>query len=303
MRRSVTVGRRRRELKSPNTVLRRKFALVRIIPPKLGFVIGGAQKAGTATLDAIFRTHPQLQMADIKETHFFDDESLHWDPPDYCWLDECFAAPDNRMRGEATPITLFWRPAIRRLHAYNPSIKIILLLRNPVERAFSNWQHEYAAGRETLLFKEAIREKGRVRLAGKGETDPLRRYFSYIERGFYACQLGYLMQYFPSSNIHCELLEEFSSDQPAALRRMSAFLGIEPFPESTGGKHIHRARNIAYPSQLEPEDRDYLAGVFRADVADLEALLRRSLSAWTIHAATRVNSAPTPQHTVRQPDR
>ena len=50
--------------------------------PKLAFVIAGAQKSGTTTLDAIFRRHPQIQMASVKETHFFDDEERNWKSPD-----------------------------------------------------------------------------------------------------------------------------------------------------------------------------------------------------------------------------
>src|SRR5579872_1958564 len=99
---------------------------------KLNFVIGGAQKCGTTTLYHIFLCHPQIQMATLKETHFFDDESRDWQNPDYSELDSYFSTDDNRLRGEATPITLYWRPAIRRLRDYNPNLKFIFLLRDPV---------------------------------------------------------------------------------------------------------------------------------------------------------------------------
>jgi hypothetical protein len=251
-----------------------------MVQRKLEFVIGGAQKGGTSTLDSIFRMHPQIQMATVKETHFFDDESHNWEAPDYKKLDACFPTNDGRLRGEATPITLYWRPAIRRLHKYNPNIKFILLLRNPIERAFSHWQHEYARGRETLLFKDAIREKGRSRLDAVSETHPLCRYFTYIERGLYARQLSYLMQYFPAHNIHCEISEELFRNQSAVLQRMSTFLGIDPFPEGISDVHKHAARKIFYPSQLEPRDKAYLSTLFSGDVAEVEALLGRSIPHW-----------------------
>src|SRR5664279_605597 len=100
----------------------------------LSFVIGGVMKGGTCTLDAIFRIHPQIQMASLKETHFFDDDKHDWANPDYRVLDAFYPVDDDRLRGEATPITAYWPPAVRRLHAYNPDIKIILLLRDPVTR-------------------------------------------------------------------------------------------------------------------------------------------------------------------------
>ena len=81
----------------------------------LAFVIGGAQKSGTSTLDALLRLHPALQMARKKETHFFDDETLDWNAPDTALLDAFYDPQDGRMRGESTPITLYWRPAQHRL--------------------------------------------------------------------------------------------------------------------------------------------------------------------------------------------
>jgi Sulfotransferase domain len=248
--------------------------------PKLQFVIGGAQKAGTTTLDAIFRMHPKIQMAATKETHFFDDETLDWQNPPYDKLDAYFSGETEKVCGEATPITLFWRPAIQRLHRYNPDTKFVLLLRNPVERAFSQWRHEYAGGRETLPFNEAIREVGRSRLATSGENDPERRVFSYVERGFYAKQLRYLMQYFPVQNIHCEISEDLFHDQAPVLQRLSVFLGIEDFSKKLPKVHAYAGREIAYPSEIQHDDRTYLSGLFRGDIAALEAILGRTIPQW-----------------------
>lgn len=246
---------------------------------KLDFVIAGAQKSGTTTLDAIFRQHPKLQMASLKETHFFDDESLNWEFPDYCRLDAFYNALDERPRGEATPITLYWRPAIRRLHAYNPDIRLICLLRNPVERTFSNWRKEYASGLEALLFRDAIRE-GRERVRLEAETEGLHRFFSYVERSFYGQQLSYMLKFFPRRQIHLEISEEFFGARTAGLARLSNFLGIDPFPEDIPPLHENPGRALAYPSTLTPEDAAYLAGLFCNDVRQVEALLGRSISSW-----------------------
>src|SRR5262249_47450812 len=152
----------------------------------------------------ILRQHPQIQMAAVKETHFFDDEQRDWESPDYSGLHAHFLAGDNRLRGEATPITMYWRPAVRRLHRYSSEIRIILILRDPVTRAFSNWRQERAEGRETLPFSEAIRS-GRARLFDQGTAEGLHRYYSYVERGWYGEQLKYLFAHFPKHQIHCEI--------------------------------------------------------------------------------------------------
>jgi hypothetical protein len=245
---------------------------------KLDFVIAGAQKAGTCTLDAILRKHPQIQMASCKETHFFDDESHPWHAPDYEKLDAYFAAADGRLRGEATPVTLYWRPAIRRLRAYNPDVKLILLLRNPVERTFSQWRMEYSLGRETMLFGDAIRQ-GRGRVHRQAEVEGLHRYFSYVERSFYGRQLAYLLDHFPQGQIHCEISEEFFRDQTGTLQRLSTFLGIQPIP---AGPPVHEnpARTFAYPSKLTAADSAHLSVRFSEDIAAVEKYLGRSIPEW-----------------------
>lgn len=246
---------------------------------RLAFVIGGAQKSGTTTLDALLRLHPGLQMARKKETHFFDDETLDWEAPDYGRLDAFYDSPDGRMRGESTPITLYWRPAQPRLLRYNPDIKIVLMLRDPVTRAFAQWKKSYAEGRETLGFADAIRAfPGRVR--AMAEVEDLERHFSYVERGFYARQLAHLLGQMPRSNVHIEIFEEFVNRRAAALSRIAAFLGIAPFPADLPMLHRHPAIARDYPSELRTEDAAHLSALYREDTAALEALLERAIPAW-----------------------
>lgn len=243
------------------------------------FVIGGAQKSGTCTLDRLMRRHPGVQMASIKETHFFDDETRDWRSPNYALLESQFASADHRIRGEATPVTLYWRPALRRLADYNPEVKLVFLLRDPVERAFSHWRHEWAGGRETLAFAEAIRG-GRKRVRDEAETEGLHRVFSYVERGLYGEQLAYVLDRFPARNVHCEIFEDFIADQSSALARIAGFLGVAPFPRHVPNIHANRGTDLSYPSRLMPEDRAYLANLFADDTAKFEALIGRSLAQW-----------------------
>jgi hypothetical protein len=244
---------------------------------KLAFVIAGTQKGGTVTLDGLFRLHPQIQMAIDKETHFFDDEQRDWSAPDYAALESLYRFEDNRLRGEATPITMYWRPAVQRLHAYNCDIKLILLLRDPVTRAFSNWRKEYSIQKESVLFRDAIREgRARVRAAPLG----LHRVFSYVERGHYGEQLEFLLQFFPRESIHCEISEEFFADQAPALRRMADFLGIDAFPEGLPALHLNPGRIFPYPSTLTSDDVVHLRGLYRADIEAVEAFVGRRIEAW-----------------------
>lgn len=249
------------------------------MPRKLDFAIAGAQKGGTSTLDTFFRRHPQIQMARGKETHVFDDETADWANPDYTRLDAYFPADDGRLRGEATPITLYWRPAIRRLRDYNPDIKLILLLRDPVARAFSNWRQEFGAGRETLPFARAIRE-GRERVRREAEVEGLHRYYSYIDRSRYGGQLAYLSAHFPRAQIHCEISEAFFAAPAPTLRRLANFLEIDPFPDALSRVHRNPALPAIYPSALTEADAAYLTALFRDDVAAVEVFLGRRVAEW-----------------------
>src|SRR6185503_6418815 len=114
---------------------------------RVDFFVAGVQKGGTTALDAMLRRHPAIQMArlngkDVKEVHFFDDESIDWSAPDYGKLHRHYDWSESRVRGEATPIYLYWPNALKRLLAYNPNVKLIILLRHPIHRAFSQWQME-----------------------------------------------------------------------------------------------------------------------------------------------------------------
>jgi Sulfotransferase family len=243
------------------------------------FVLGGAQKSGTTTLFAILKRHPQLDIAKGKETHFFDDETRDWDTDDYSKLESYFDPPDARLRGEATPVTVYWRPAVRRLARYNPEVKILQILRDPVTRAFAQWKKTWSEGRETLAFAEAIRAYPE-RVRALAETEGLERHFSYVERGLYGRQLAYLMEHFPKENLHCEIFEEFLADRDAALGRIAGFLGIAPFPAHIPDIRRHVSREVEYPSALTPDDVAHLDTIFRDDVAALETFLGRPVPSW-----------------------
>jgi len=161
--------------------------------------------------------------------HFFDDETIDWVVPNYERLHAAYSGKINyRSWGDATPICTFWPPCLRRIHDYNPDIRLIVSLRDPVERAFSHWRMELARAQESLSFSEAIRA-GRRRLAGLSHLHPDFRVFSYVERGNYVEQLDRLFALFPAKNVlllrQCDLL----IDQKATPDRICAFLNVAPF--------------------------------------------------------------------------
>jgi hypothetical protein len=151
---------------------------------KVSIFLAGVQRAGTTTLFEHLKSHPELLAPHRKETHFFDDERVSWPRPDYRALDQFYdpSAVVTRHAFDATPITIFWEPAIPRILEYNPSARFIVLFRDPIERAWSNWRFGIAQGHDDVSFDVAIRE-GRRRLQDLPKEYPKRRYYSYVERG------------------------------------------------------------------------------------------------------------------------
>lgn len=235
---------------------------------RLSFAIAGAQKCGTTTLDAWLREHARVAMGRVKESHFFDREAgIDWHNPDYTPLHAAYEA-DGRLRGDATPITLFWPTAQKRMFDYNPDMKLIVLLRDPVERAFSQWRMSRRNGWEALSFSEAIRE-GRQRLIEDGPTSMAARRFSYVERGFYARQLRGLADLFGWERILVLEQAALATEADLLLRRVTDFLGIAPM-SAPRGQSLNAAPDDG--ETLAAADRAWLKDIYRADLDDLAGL-------------------------------
>lgn len=239
---------------------------------RLGFLVAGVQKAGTSALHAYLSEVPDLQLPAAKELHFFDDEAgVDWSAPDYAPLHAPFAG-DGRLRGEATPITLYWPGALERVHAYNPAIRLVLLFRDPVARAFSHWRMEWARGKEALPFAQAIRE-GRARMAAGLPTPGFDRTASYVERGFYGRQVARAIRLFGRDRLLCLPHAELACDPDGIAARICRFLDVPAPAGPLRPRQVRAAPAVAYPSLLEAEDRALLNACFAAELARFAALV------------------------------
>jgi hypothetical protein len=241
--------------------------------PRLGFLVAGVQKAGTSALHAYLGDVPDLQMPAVKEAHFFDDEDgVDWRSPDPSALHALFA-DDGRLRGEATPITLYWPNALERVRAYNPAMKLVLLFRDPVERAWSHWRMEWAKRKESLPFADAIRD-GRARMAGSAPCPGFHRVFSYVERGFYGRQLARAQALFPDGQILCLPHRLLDREPEEAVRRVCAFLEVPPPAVPLRPRRVRVAADVAYPSHLDAADAAHLREAFAAETRRFLGLAR-----------------------------
>lgn len=238
---------------------------------RLGFLIAGVQKSGTSALHDYLSEVPDLQLPPGKELHFFDNEDLNWGAPDYGALHAAFT-DDGRLRGEATPITLYWPGALERVQAYRPDMKLILLFRDPVTRAFSHWQMEWARRAETLPFAAAIRE-GRARMAQASPVPGFHRVWSYVERGFYGRQLARAQRLFGRDRVLCLPHEALAQDPDGTVTCICRFLGVSPPAAPLRTRRIREAPPVAYPSTLDAEDVRLLRGAFLAETRRFASLV------------------------------
>ena len=201
------------------------------------FLVIGAPKAGTTALHAALARHPGLFMSPVKEPKFFLSDGPPptkggpgdaltyrehiWRRADYEALFD--AAPPGALRGESTPLYLYDRAALRRIRATLPDARLIAVVRDPVERAHSNWTHLWSAGLEPVGdFVRACGEEGRRIAAGWAS------FWHYTGLGRYGEQLQYLFTLFPREQVLVLRYRRLVDEPAQTLDQICAFLSVEP---------------------------------------------------------------------------
>jgi hypothetical protein len=202
--------------------------------------------------------------------------------------------------GEASPIYLFDPRAPARVHRFDPSMKLIAVLRDPVDRAYSHYHMQLRWGYETLSFEEALdleearldAELERLRDDPNDYSDLINR-ISYVARGRYAEQLERWLALFAREQLLILTSDELFADPDGTMSRVTRFLEIpdhraRSYPRLGGGGGVGD-----YPP-MDPATRQRLARVFEPHNRRLEELLGRKLD-WTRPAAAPSGLAPTPR--------
>ena len=188
------------------------------------FIVAGSQRTGTTYLQNLLVQHPEIYLPEKKELHYFSDQYYKFQKIDTELYSSFFSnCKGQKAIGEITPCYMFheWIPEL--LHKHLGNIKLIFLLRNPIERAYSHYWHEVSKKREWLTFEEAIKtEKKRT-----SKDYWSKRNKSYVERGFYGRQLSNVLQYFPKENMLILFSEDFYKNTKKVLKEICCFLEID----------------------------------------------------------------------------
>lgn len=247
------------------------------------FIIVGGQRCGTNSLYEYICRHPTVaRVLFNREVHFFDlnfHRGLNWYRGHFPTRMRArvvrLRSSSSLITGESSPYYLFHPLAPERIAKTLPETKLLVLLRNPVDRAYSHYHHERAQGTETLPFEEAI-EREPERLGREVERlirDPAYRShnhqrFSYLARGDYAAQLQNVFTWFPRERVLVLISEQLFADPADAHARVLRFLGLPHFPLADYAKH-----NPGRYDDLDPRLRARLVEHFREPNERLYRLL------------------------------
>jgi hypothetical protein len=264
---------------------------IRVLPD---FLIIGAKRGGTTSMSDALTQHPDVlplfpKPQNIKGVHFFDsnyERGVRWYRSHFAtrarrWMHE-WRTGRRPLSGDASPYYLFHPRAAERARDVVPQAKIIVLLRNPIDRAYSHYRERLLHNVEPLSFRDAVDREG-ARLAGEEERlleDPSYKswqheHHSYVAQSLYLPALRRWMDAFPRERFLILLSEDVYEDPEAAFRRTLEFLDLRPFPDVRFPK-----LNYNPGAPLEADVRARLEDVVAEHNRELARFLDLDLARW-----------------------
>jgi hypothetical protein len=244
------------------------------------FLIAGAPRAGTTFLYKMLDQHPDVYLAKPlnPEPKFFliDDEfqkGLGY------YSEKYFSAADARAAVGEKSTNYLEAPCVPgRIRQLLPGVKLLFTLRNPIERAYSNYLWSKQNRLESLSFDEAV-EKEAVREAQYSPSHRYSRPFSYVSRGMYAAHLRPYLAAFPTEQIKVIFLEDLEDRPQAEIDAICRYLGVQRHSSSDLHRRVNSAREG--DEQIEGSTRARLQEIYREPNRELADLLKRDLSHWS----------------------
>lgn len=244
----------------------------RVLPD---FMIIGAPRSGTTTVFELLADHPQVLPSFRKEVHFFDYRHELGVPWYRAHFPLAAAISDGLITGDATPNYLGFPDVPQRVESLLPDVKLVALLRNPSDRAYSGWQLKVREGIEQLPFDQAIAAE-EERLRETGRRKGASRRYAYLGKSRYAEQLEAWFELFPRHQFLILRSEDLFAGEPRVLSDLSTFLGVRDFRlEQT--TNVPQANASPESSDMDPAIRHELEQYFRPHNQRLYDLIGRDL--------------------------
>lgn len=184
------------------------------------FVIAGEMKCGTTSLALHLGHHPEVFVSPTMPVRFFDVE---WERGPDWYASQFDGAPDGAVLGDDTPNYLHDRVAVERLAATLPDVRVIVLLREPMARAWSHYWHHDRTGFDQRGFAAAVTHELRHGVGPTGSAEGS----GYLSRGDYATSLEHLWSVLPAAQVHVDYFDNLATDPAGVVARAQQFLGVE----------------------------------------------------------------------------
>lgn len=285
------------------------------------FVVIGAPKSGTTSLYHYFRQHPDIYLPKVKELHYFSFPELGMDsmgPDDSVVRDGLCQTWEQYMNqyqevgnqsaiGDISPSYLYYSSSANKIKEKLGAVKIIAIIRNPIDKAFSQYMHMIREGLETLTFSDALAAEAIRREQSWGDI------WRYAESSLYAERLKKFIEVFGKENVKVVFFEDFTRNTPTVLTELLSFIGVDPSVEINTNEKFNRtgvqkneviSKMMRNPSRLKtmvklvipanlrfrlrnwiinsntgdkpelpPELRSHLLNYFQEDISSVERLL------------------------------
>jgi hypothetical protein len=239
----------------------------------------GAVRAGTTFLYYLLKAHPDIYVPPQKrpEPHFFLKSSEYEKGCPY-YLEKYFSAVNQeKVIGEISSSYLWGERVPSRIYRDFPQLKFIAVLRNPIDRAFSNYWHSKKNGWEKLTFEEALRQED-DRMAQLSPADQEIGPFAYKGRSRYGEQVERYLKYFNREQFFFVLFEEFIKDPQTQMKRIFDFLNVEDCPVVTEALDLNKSTPTK--AEVAPQTRDRLMRTFAPSNQLLSKLTGLDLNIW-----------------------
>ncbi|MHC3994937.1 sulfotransferase family protein [Thiomicrolovo sp. ZZH C-3] len=219
--------------------------MMQSVKSELKFICVGAQKSGTTSLHEILASRRDVYLPTVKETKFFQNDEKYGKGLEYYFQTYFSAGKEGQTLGEIDPEYLYFENVPQRIHeSLGTDIKLIFIFRNPADRAYSHYLMSRKRGFERLSFEAAI-EKEKERL---GIDTFHKSHFSYIDRGYYTCQLKRYLQFFPKENMYFVIFEEdLVQNKEETLNKLMRFLDLDQNIEYAMDVHSNKSGDVKYP--------------------------------------------------------
>ena len=259
---------------------------------KVNFIIVGNSKSGTHTMRNYLAQHPQICLSRYIEDHFFDYDYV-FDMPGilvaplmaYDSYNHSFdLKEEHKVMCDISPGYAFCPYSIPRIHYYNPNVKLLLILRNPITRAYSDWNHQMQSLKfsEDMSFLDVIRNEDIIKRAFRPTTGYLYPITCcFLARGFYCEQIRRIKSFFPDEQVKIVKLESLNEEgyRKKFFLELSEFLGIDKFDDTI----LWVKRNVhTHKIPMSREDKDYVKNIFYYEIKQLEQLLGWDCGDWLL---------------------